>query len=51
MNTEPAKADPEDVARKVAAAPGLKLPPPPSYELQYTLTLPYVESIQVVGLK
>lgn len=33
MNTEPAKADPEDVARKVAAAPGLKLPPPPSYDL------------------
>jgi acetyltransferase-like isoleucine patch superfamily enzyme len=26
---EPAKADPEDVARKVAAAPGLKLPPEP----------------------
>lgn len=35
MSTEPAKADPEDVARKVGAAPGLKLPPPPpSYELQ-----------------
>ncbi|BDX33882.1 hypothetical protein TUM20985_44290 [Mycobacterium antarcticum] len=33
MNTEPAKADPEDVARKVAAAPGLKLPPEPSYDL------------------
>ena len=34
MNLEPAKADPEDVARKVAAAPGLKLPPEPSYDLQ-----------------
>jgi acetyltransferase-like isoleucine patch superfamily enzyme len=33
VNTEPAKADPEDVARKVAAAPGLKLPPEPSYDL------------------
>jgi acetyltransferase-like isoleucine patch superfamily enzyme len=30
---EPAKADPEDVARKVAAAPALKLPPPPRYTL------------------
>jgi acetyltransferase-like isoleucine patch superfamily enzyme len=29
VSLEPAKADPEDVARKVAAAPGLKLPPPP----------------------
>jgi len=34
VNLEPAKADPEDVARKVAAAPGLKLPPEPSYDLQ-----------------
>ena len=33
MNLEPAKADPEDVARKLAAAPGLKLPPEPSYDL------------------
>lgn len=33
MNTEPAKADPADVARKVAAAPGLKLPPAPSYDM------------------
>ena len=33
MNLEPAKADPENVARKVAAAPGLKLPPEPSYDL------------------
>jgi len=33
VNLEPAKADPEDVARKVAAAPGLKLPPEPSYDL------------------
>jgi acetyltransferase-like isoleucine patch superfamily enzyme len=33
VNTEPAKADPQDVARKVAAAPGLKLPPEPTYEL------------------
>jgi acetyltransferase-like isoleucine patch superfamily enzyme len=33
VNTEPAKADPADVARKVAAAPGLKLPPEPSYDL------------------
>jgi len=30
----PNSADPEDVARKVAAAPGLKLPPEPSYDLQ-----------------
>jgi len=34
VNLEPAKADPEDVARKVSAAPGLKLPPEPSYDLQ-----------------
>lgn len=33
MSVEPQKADPADVARKVAAAPGLKLPPEPSYEL------------------
>jgi acetyltransferase-like isoleucine patch superfamily enzyme len=33
VNTEPAKADPQDVARKVAAAPGLKLPPEPTYDL------------------
>jgi acetyltransferase-like isoleucine patch superfamily enzyme len=33
VNTEPAKADPQDVARKVAAAPGLKLPPEPAYDL------------------
>lgn len=33
MSNEPAKADPADVARKVAAAPGLKLPPEPSYDL------------------
>jgi acetyltransferase-like isoleucine patch superfamily enzyme len=30
---EPPKADPEDVARKLAAAPDLKLPPPPSWEM------------------
>jgi acetyltransferase-like isoleucine patch superfamily enzyme len=28
---EPATADPDDVARKLAAAPGLKLPPPPQW--------------------
>jgi acetyltransferase-like isoleucine patch superfamily enzyme len=28
---EPAAADPDDVARKLAAAPGLKLPPPPQW--------------------
>lgn len=33
MSLEPAKADPERVARKVAAAPGLKLPPEPAYDL------------------
>lgn len=33
MSVEPAKADPEKVAAKVAAAPGLKLPPEPSYDL------------------
>lgn len=33
MSVEPQKADPADVARKVAAAPRLKLPPEPSYEL------------------
>ena len=33
MSLEPAKADPEKVARKTAAAPGLKLPPEPSYDL------------------
>jgi acetyltransferase-like isoleucine patch superfamily enzyme len=30
---EPFKADPEDRARKLAAAPGLKLPPDPEWEL------------------
>jgi len=29
---EPQRADPDDVARKLAAAPDLKLPPPPSWE-------------------
>lgn len=33
MSVEPAKADPEDVARKLAAAPALKLPPPPRWTL------------------
>lgn len=33
MFSEPAKADPEDVARKLAAAPGLKLPPEPEWIL------------------
>jgi acetyltransferase-like isoleucine patch superfamily enzyme len=33
VSPEPAKADPVKVARKVAAAPGLKLPPEPSYDL------------------
>lgn len=33
MSLEPAKADPAGVARKKAAAPGLKLPPEPSYDL------------------
>ena len=33
MSLEPAKADPEKVARKVAAAPGLKQPPVASYDL------------------
>lgn len=31
MIPEPAMADPEDVARKVAAAPSLKVPPPPQW--------------------
>ncbi len=31
MTAEPASADPEDVARKVAAARGLKLPPEPEW--------------------
>jgi acetyltransferase-like isoleucine patch superfamily enzyme len=31
MAMEPSKADPQDVARKVAAAPGLKLPPEPEW--------------------
>jgi len=30
---EPTKANPEDVARKLAIAPDLKLPPPPSWEV------------------
>jgi hypothetical protein len=30
---EPTKADPDDVARKLAAAPDLKMPPPPSWEI------------------
>jgi len=33
MQREPAAADPEDVARKLAAAPALRLPPPPEYTL------------------
>jgi acetyltransferase-like isoleucine patch superfamily enzyme len=33
MGVEPATADPEDVARKRAAAPALKLPPPGSWVL------------------
>ncbi|MGE2691043.1 acyltransferase [Mycolicibacterium pulveris] len=33
MFVEPTKADPADVARKLAAAPDLKLPPPPSWEV------------------
>ncbi len=33
MSVEPATADPEDVARKVAAAPDLKMPPPPEWVL------------------
>lgn len=33
MFVEPTKADPDDVARKLAAAPDLKLPPPPSWEV------------------
>lgn len=31
MIAEPATADPEDVARKLAAAPSLKIPPPPEW--------------------
>ncbi len=31
MTAEPAAADPADVAKKLAAAPGLKLPPPPEW--------------------
>jgi acetyltransferase-like isoleucine patch superfamily enzyme len=34
VSIEPAKADPEDVARKLAAAPALKMPPPPRYTLK-----------------
>jgi acetyltransferase-like isoleucine patch superfamily enzyme len=30
---EPMKADPEDIARKLAAAPDLKIPPPPQWTL------------------
>jgi acetyltransferase-like isoleucine patch superfamily enzyme len=33
VTVEPATADPDDVARKQAAAPGLKLPPPPEWVL------------------
>lgn len=33
MKRAPASADPEDVARKLAAAPDLRLPPPPEYVL------------------
>lgn len=33
MTLEPASADPADVARKQAAAPGLRLPPPPEWIL------------------
>lgn len=33
MLPEPTKADPDDVARKLAAAPGLKLPPEPIWVL------------------
>ncbi|AMO60419.1 colanic acid biosynthesis acetyltransferase WcaF [Mycolicibacterium phlei] len=34
MSRPPAKTDPQIVARKLAAAPGLRLPPPPKYDLQ-----------------
>jgi acetyltransferase-like isoleucine patch superfamily enzyme len=33
VSLEPAAADPDDVARKKAAAPTLKMPPPPTYVL------------------
>jgi acetyltransferase-like isoleucine patch superfamily enzyme len=33
VTLEPAKADPQKVAQKKAAAPGLKLPPEPTYDL------------------
>lgn len=33
MSREPAVTDPEVVAKKLAAAPTLKLPPPPQYDL------------------
>jgi acetyltransferase-like isoleucine patch superfamily enzyme len=33
VSVEPAAADPDDVARKLAAAPGLKLPPKPQWVL------------------
>ena len=33
MFVEPASADPEDIARKVAANPKLKIPPPPQWVL------------------
>lgn len=33
MTLQPASADPADVARKQAAAPGLRLPPPPEWIL------------------
>ena len=36
MNLAPAKADPDDVASKLAAAPGLNLPPEPVYDLRPT---------------
>ncbi|MDT7765770.1 MAG: hypothetical protein QOC63_5190, partial [Mycobacterium sp.] len=33
MFVEPDKADPDDVARKRAAAPDLRMPPEPTYTL------------------
>ena len=33
MTVEPASADPEDIARKLAANPKLKIPPPPQWVL------------------
>ena len=34
MSREPATVDPDVIARKLAAAPSLKMPPPPTYDLQ-----------------